>query len=290
MIIKVLIAVVIAFIIYMIYKQATESLSNRTYLVVNYSSSRCPHCITMKPIWEAVIDSVLSNSSGEYQFNYIDVDQTPVPGIHATPTILKTRSDGMVTKYPGKPDFAALKAWVLQDSSEHLSVPTGAVPTYREARNVYRQIENLSARKAEGFIFPATFADAKKMYFGEQLSVPDYTEARNIYRQIEGFETLNSAMTVEYHYSDSCGYCRVFTPIWNDLTNLQAKVPNLRMHAINEDETPTPGVTGVPTIVMIDYTGHTYKYGGELSYDAVEAWIMGRYNGTISDKYQITRY
>jgi|SRR5581483_2690663 len=79
-------------------------------------------------------------------------------------------------------------------------------------------------------------------------------------------------IVVGYHYAPWCGYCQAMTPVWNQVKQ------SLSGQAIvflenNEDKAPTPGITGLPTIIRYQY-GKAREYKGRAVYDDLRTWIL----------------
>ncbi len=83
---------------------------NHTRRVTLHSVKWCPHCIIMKPIWEQVKIAVMGSG---IIFTEVDEDIAKTPGINGYPTIMMLDENGQRSKYPGMPDFASLRAWVV---------------------------------------------------------------------------------------------------------------------------------------------------------------------------------
>lgn len=87
----------------------TDKLNNvrRIYF---HSTNWCPHCKTMKPIWEQV---KLAAAESNTEFYEIDEDVAKTPGVNGIPTIRMLDEYGLRHQYPGMPDFEELRRWVM---------------------------------------------------------------------------------------------------------------------------------------------------------------------------------
>lgn len=90
-----------------------ESFGGQKNKVVTlHYTTWCPACKRMKPIWDAVKNSIQRERT-DIIFRENDEDASRTPGITAYPTILQLSPDGKTTKYEGVPDFQSLKRWIL---------------------------------------------------------------------------------------------------------------------------------------------------------------------------------
>lgn len=93
--------------------QLTESFTdklNNTRRVYLHSTNWCPHCKTMKPVWEQVKIAVAESN---IEFYEIDEDVAKTPGINGFPTIRMLDEYGQRRQYPGGADFEQLRRWVV---------------------------------------------------------------------------------------------------------------------------------------------------------------------------------
>lgn len=80
---------------------------------------------------------------------------------------------------------------------------------------------------------------------------------------------------VELHYADWCPHCQVMKPIWQQTkANINSRYPDILFREIDEQKTPTPGISGIPTIRLINQSGKTYKYPGGPNAEKLQAWIL----------------
>lgn len=92
-------------------------------------------------------------------------------------------------------------------------------------------------------------------------------------------ENLKSAINlnreVTLHYTAWCHYCKQMKPIWEQVkTTCMQSNAGIIFKESDEDKTPTPGINAIPTILMIDESGHMSKYQGRPDYNALLAWII----------------
>ena len=75
------------------------------------------------------------------------------------------------------------------------------------------------------------------------------------------------------YYTSWCHYCKLMKPVWEQIkANLK---PNGIVFAENDEEKQqTEGITGYPTILMIDEYGKKYKYLGQPDVDELTKWIV----------------
>jgi thiol-disulfide isomerase/thioredoxin len=83
----------------------------------------------------------------------------------------------------------------------------------------------------------------------------------------------NGKRTVALHYTNWCGACKNFKPIWYTV-KARAANSGIIFIEIDEEKTPTPGIAVYPTILMKDELGNAYRYSGEPDVDKFYAWVM----------------
>jgi thiol-disulfide isomerase/thioredoxin len=71
--------------------------------------------------------------------------------------------------------------------------------------------------------------------------------------------------TVTLHYTDWCGYCRNFKPIWYTV-KARAANSGIIFKEINEEKMPTAGIPGYPTVLL--------KYSNIPNEETFYAWVM----------------
>lgn len=99
-------AVIILVIIILVWKYVIC----RTRVELHYADW-CPHCQTMKPIWEAVKKDL------GYSVNMVEIDgdKKQDPLINGFPTIVLLKG-GERLIYSGGPNYASLKSWISSNS------------------------------------------------------------------------------------------------------------------------------------------------------------------------------
>ena len=87
----------------------TNKLNNarRIYL---HSADWCPHCKTMKPIWDQVKAATVNSGIEYYE---IDEVVAKTPGLNGIPTIRMLDEYGMRSEYPGGPNYEELRRWIV---------------------------------------------------------------------------------------------------------------------------------------------------------------------------------
>jgi len=78
---------------------------------------------------------------------------------------------------------------------------------------------------------------------------------------------------VTLHYTNWCRYCKSFKPTWEFVKN-KAQGSGIVFNEVDEDKNPTPGVTGYPTIIMVDELGQTHRYPGTADRHKFYIWVM----------------
>jgi len=85
---------------------------------------------------------------------------------------------------------------------------------------------------------------------------------------------INLNREVTLHYTNWCHFCKQMKPIWEQVKATCIKNnAGINFKESDEDKTPTPGITGFPTIIMIDEYGRSSRYLGRPDYNALLAWI-----------------
>jgi hypothetical protein len=78
---------------------------------------------------------------------------------------------------------------------------------------------------------------------------------------------------VTLHHTEWCPACKAFRPQWDRIKNdLQGL--GVAFQEVDEDVAHTPGIPGVPTIMMYDVDGFRYMYKGPRTIFHVKQWIM----------------
>lgn len=84
---------------------------------------------------------------------------------------------------------------------------------------------------------------------------------------------VNNTRVVTLYYTNWCHYCKLMKPVWAQVKlNL---APNGIVFAENDEEkNRTEGITGYPTILMVDEYGKKYKYEGGANAALLTSWIL----------------
>lgn len=95
------------------------------------------------------------------------------------------------------------------------------------------------------------------------------------YKTFEEIDFGKDAIIVGLHYTDWCHYCKLMKPIWFRVKrNLESgPYSAVKMVEVNEDETPTRGINGYPTIIKYR-GGKARKYDGLADYNQLREWIL----------------
>ena len=89
----------------------------------------------------------------------------------------------------------------------------------------------------------------------------------------EGLKIAQSVVTL--HYTDWCPHCKTLMPIWQEVkAQVHSVNPGIMFREVNEQKTPTTGILAVPTIILTDRAGRTYRYPGPNTVDGLIKWIM----------------
>lgn len=88
-------------------------------------------------------------------------------------------------------------------------------------------------------------------------------------------ESAHSGTLVTLHYADWCPHCRNMKPVWDQVkADIKMSRPDIHFREIDEQKTPTPGINGLPTILLLDPRGRRYKYPGEPNPALLKRWIL----------------
>ncbi len=88
-----------------------------------------------------------------------------------------------------------------------------------------------------------------------------------------GGRFVNLKRTVHLHYTDWCGACKLMKPVWEQV-KVAVSGSGVTFDEINEDNAKTPGISGYPTILMLDERGHTIKYSGGPDFETLRNWVV----------------
>jgi hypothetical protein len=64
-------------------------------------------------------------------------------------------------------------------------------------------------------------------------------------------------------------------PVWAQVKNTAAS-SGIKFIEVDEDKTPTPGINGYPTIVMIDENGARSEYHGGPDFTKLYPWVIAK--------------
>ncbi len=81
-------------------------------LVTLHYTDWCPACQVMKPIW-AQVETEIKSTNPSIMFKKNNEDKHRTPDVHGYPTIRLLDSTGRRYTYPGGPNAATLKTWIL---------------------------------------------------------------------------------------------------------------------------------------------------------------------------------
>ena len=84
---------------------------------------------------------------------------------------------------------------------------------------------------------------------------------------------VNTRRFVTLHYTNWCHYCKQMKPVWATVKASLAD-SGVQFRELDEDVAKTPGVTGYPTILMLDEKGHSHKYNGIADATQLRNWIV----------------
>lgn len=84
---------------------------------------------------------------------------------------------------------------------------------------------------------------------------------------------VNSTRQVTLHYVNWCPHCRVMKPIW-ERVKMATNGSGIIFKEVDEEVAKTPGITGYPTILMIDEAGHKHQYDGVPDFIRLRNWIV----------------
>lgn len=90
-----------------------------------------------------------------------------------------------------------------------------------------------------------------------------------------GEKFVNSTRTVTLHYTNWCHYCKQMKPVWNAVKS-STLANGIVFREVDEDVAKTPGITGYPTILMVDEHGKTSQYNGGSDMVSLRNWILAR--------------
>lgn len=85
-----------------------------------------------------------------------------------------------------------------------------------------------------------------------------------------------NSLVVGLHYTEWCGYCKRMKPVWAQVRKNIESNPDLsgvKFIEIDEDKTPTAGITSYPTIIRYK-DGRAREYKGVADYDIIRSFIL----------------
>jgi hypothetical protein len=98
------------------------------------------------------------------------------------------------------------------------------------------------------------------------------------YKRFEKF-TNPKEFTLKYFYMESCGYCKDFNSVWDNLTetikntNLETVKYDIRDNGPGADAAELYKVKGAPTIILVDNKKKFYEYNGNRTLEDIKKFI-----------------
>lgn len=84
---------------------------------------------------------------------------------------------------------------------------------------------------------------------------------------------VNDTRVVRLHYTNWCHYCKLMKPVWARVKQACAG-SNIIFEEVDEDKTRTPGITGFPTIILVNKFGQSSQYPYGADFEMLRAWVM----------------
>jgi thiol-disulfide isomerase/thioredoxin len=84
--------------------------------------------------------------------------------------------------------------------------------------------------------------------------------------------SINKTRRVYLHYTAWCPYCKKMKPLWERVKETLG-TSGIEFYEVDEDVAKTPGITGYPTIQMLDENGNRRYYGGQIDYKQLLDWV-----------------
>ena len=93
----------------------------------------------------------------------------------------------------------------------------------------------------------------------------------------EGYTNTNK-YTLKYYYSDNCGHCTNFTPVWNSFSQKCNDYSNFHCEKIEaKNIDPTINIKGYPTVILYKPTGDIEaEFNGERTEEGLRSFL-GKY-------------
>jgi thiol-disulfide isomerase/thioredoxin len=82
----------------------------------------------------------------------------------------------------------------------------------------------------------------------------------------------NKNREVTLHYTDWCGACKRMKPVFTKVAQRADK--NIVFRYVDEDKAQTKGISGYPTILMLDEYGVRHEYKGRADFTSLYNWVM----------------
>ena len=88
------------------------------------------------------------------------------------------------------------------------------------------------------------------------------------------FEMFTNPPTLRYIYMQSCGHCKNFNPVWEELkTEVEKQSINIKLEKLDlqaeENKEKCEGISGAPTIVYIGTDDKSTEYKGERNVNEI---------------------
>lgn len=86
---------------------------------------------------------------------------------------------------------------------------------------------------------------------------------------------VNNTRYITLHYTKWCGFCKNMKPVWEQV-KITTAGSGIVYSENDEDVTKTPGVKGIPTIIMLDERGYRHKYEGRADFNELRNWCVDK--------------
>jgi thiol-disulfide isomerase/thioredoxin len=84
---------------------------------------------------------------------------------------------------------------------------------------------------------------------------------------------INNKRRIYLHYTQWCHFCRMMKPVWEKVKTATTG-SGIEYIEVDEDLVHTPGISGYPTIIMLDEQGRRHKYIGQADFDTLRNWCV----------------
>jgi thioredoxin domain-containing protein 5 len=238
-------------------------------LFVMFFAPWCPHCVTLKPAWKALVEGVNTDKSLQTVIASVDCtvegDLCNLEKVQGYPTLKLYRAgDKSGAEYEGPRNLASLSEFlrkqleieftITEEGEEKL--PLGDVPGILDDNDV----------------------EDEEPHLVEDIAIPDSVNGMHILDE-DNYEQFlaNGRHFVEF-YAPWCGHCQRLAPTWDKLADSFQHDRSVSISKVDCDQFKSActnfKVKGYPTLLWIVDGKVIEKYAGARTHEDLKAFVV----------------